>query len=190
MYVWAPIQLHIAHQYQPRKSTYAFFIIIKPFILISLSPATTKLLPLVTPAKHTPRLRKCLALRIQALRLPLHQLRLIGLLEWNAQTLHAHTRGLHLARLGLFLLPRRQILDFILALLFQTVRDQDDILGIQSRDHLFPLRDHNAVGCERGFGFVVHVALDGLQEGRNLFSDFRNGDGAFLASVSAGEGDD
>ena len=145
---------------------------------------------LVRAAEHAPLLSKTGALRVQALGLALDQT--LGLLKGNAEGLHAH-RGSLLGLGALSSLVRAasgELLDLVLAVGDKAVRDENDVLGVESGDDVLPLLDLEAVLAERSLGLVVHVLLDGLEELGDLGGELGDGDGALLAGVAAGVRDD
>ena len=97
----------------------------------------------LTP-KQNPLLRSPPTLRIRTLRLPPDDP--LWLLEWNTQALRTHTRRLLvLWRIVRILFPRRQLLDLVLALFRQAMGDQTDVLRVQRRDKVLPLRHVHGV---------------------------------------------
>lgn len=146
----------------------------------------------LTP-KQNPLLRPPRTLGICTFRLSPHNP--LRLLERNTQTLRAHARRLLVfGRIVRILFPRRQLLDLVLALFRQAMRDQTDVLGVQCGHEIVPLRDADGMRLERLLGPCVQVSLDAFEEGGDLGAQFGNGHAALAAfrlarQVAAGGGD-
>src|SRR5271156_424346 len=132
------------------------------FFHSSCSITFTTSLCLVGPSEQTPLFCQVLAVWIGAFGAFLQ----FVLLERNAQTLRTHTRSLCVlcyTRL-LLCLPRTQVLDFVFALLRQTMRNEAYILSVQCWNEVIPFRDCLDMGLELFVRPVVQVFLDFLEE--------------------------
>ena len=80
---------------------------------------------------------------------------------------------------------RAALLDVVLARLLLAPRHRDDALGVERRDHVFPLGDDLKAGLVRLLCAVEHVLLDRLEQRRDGGGDVAEGEGGLQAGVAA-----
>jgi hypothetical protein len=76
-------------------------------------------------------------------------------------------------------------LDIILTLLFLTPRENEDILGVQSRYNVIPLEDFDESFILSCFGSRIHFILNIIECASDSGRDVGHGDGPLLSVVSS-----